>query len=456
MPRGDRPRDGAPRQGGFRGDERPRSDDRFRSDDRSRSDDRPRGGDDARGGDQRRDGDRPRYSDRASRPDDRGRTFGDRAQRGPRDDRGGSDGGDRRRFGDGSRSAGARFGEASRDDWEDRDPFGTRSIRPRHEDPDIPEGIDARDLDKVARSELKTLSKDNSDWVAKHLVAASLLIDDDPELAHQHALSAGRRAGRVAVVRETLAITSYRLEDFATALRELRTYRRISGRNDQLPMMVDCERGLGRPERALELGRSVDKAALDAPVQVELAIAMSGARLDLGNPAAALAELEIPQLDPTTAYSWSPGLYSAYAATLEELGRQDEADEWWARVDRAAEALAEAADEDAWETIDVVEETIEGTHDTAGEHGEPTEHGEPGEHGESREHGEPGEHGGEPVVGGVESDDLVEPGDGVTGDDGLDEGPDVAGGIDDDDIDDGEFEIDEENPTDVDGSGADH
>lgn len=190
-------------------------------------------------------------------------------------------------------------------------------------------------------------------------MAAALLVDEDPETANQHALSAARRAGRVGVVRETAAITAYRLGDFATALRELRTYRRISGRNDQLPMMVDCERGLGRPERALELGRSVDRAALDTAVQVELAIAMSGARLDLGNPTAALGELEIPQLDPSTAYSWSPALYSAYAATLEELGRQDEADEWWVRVDRAAAALAEVADENAWETVDVVEETLE-------------------------------------------------------------------------------------------------
>jgi tetratricopeptide (TPR) repeat protein len=211
----------------------------------------------------------------------------------------------------------------------------------------------------VARAELKTLSKENADWVARHLITAALLVDADPELANQHALSAARRAGRVAVVRETAAITAYRLGDFATALRELRTYRRISGRNDQLPMMVDCERGLGRPERALELGRSVDRAALETPVQVELAIAMSGARLDLGNPTAALGELEIPQLDPSTAYSWSPALYSAYAATLEELGRQDEADEWWARVDRAAEALAEADEDDAWETVDVVEEALE-------------------------------------------------------------------------------------------------
>jgi hypothetical protein len=51
--------------------------------------------------------------------------------------------------------------------------------------------------------------------------------------------------------------------------------------------------------------------SLPVPVQVELAIAMSGARLDLGQAAVALVELQIPQLDPTTAYSWSPMLFAA-------------------------------------------------------------------------------------------------------------------------------------------------
>ncbi len=210
------------------------------------------------------------------------------------------------------------------------------------------------DLDRVARNELKTLSKENAEGVARHLVMAARLIDDDPELAHQHAISAARRAGRIGIVRETLAITAYSTGDYALALRELRTYRRITGRDDQLPMMVDSERGMGRPERALELGRSVPRASLPVPVQVELAIAMSGARLDLGHPEAALAELEIPQLDPSVAYSWSPGLFDAYATVLEELGRNDEAAEWLRRADVAADALDETDPED--DIIEVVEE----------------------------------------------------------------------------------------------------
>lgn len=246
----------------------------------------------------------------------------------------------------------------------DRDPYNTRPVRSRHEDPDIPDSVRPEDLDRGARNELKTLTKENQEFVARHLAMAARLIEDDPELAHRHATSAARRGGRIGIVRETLAITAYAIGDYALALRELRTYRRITGRDDQLPMMVDSERGLERPDRALELGRSVPRSSLPVPVQVELAIAMSGARLDQGNPEAALEELRIPQLDPTTAYSWSPALFSAYATVLEDLGRVEEANEWFARADVAADALG-VDDED--DTIEIVEEDIDDAEEGAGE-----------------------------------------------------------------------------------------
>jgi hypothetical protein len=233
-------------------------------------------------------------------------------------------------------------------------------VRPRQFEPHLPDEVEPRQLDKVARAELKTLSKENADFVARHLLMAGLLIDEDPQLAHQHAQAAGRRAGRIAVVRETIAITAYALEDYALTLRELRTYRRISGRNDQLPLMVDSERGLERPDRALELGRSVDVATLDVPVRVSLAIAMSGARLDLEQKDAALRELEIPQLDRTRAYSYSPDLFDAYATVLEELGRDKEAADWHALARRARAALNSSDIEEDHETVEIVEEEVEG------------------------------------------------------------------------------------------------
>ncbi|WP_241973167.1 hypothetical protein [Cryobacterium sp. TMT2-14] len=228
-----------------------------------------------------------------------------------------------------------------------------RSVRPRHDDPELPDDITSQDLDRIARNELKTLSKDNAEAVGRHLAMAARVIDEDPELAHRHVLSAARRAGRIAVVRESLAITAYATGDFALALRELRTYRRISGSNDQLALMVDSERGVGRPDRALELGRSVERASLPASVQVALAIAMSGARLDLGETEAALSELEIPQLDPKTAFSYSAELFAAYAEVLGELGRDDEAELWNERAERADAAVSGATDFD--ETMEILE-----------------------------------------------------------------------------------------------------
>ncbi len=103
------------------------------------------------------------------------------------------------------------------------------------------------------------------------------------------------------------------------------------------------------------------RASLPVEVQVLLAIAMSGARLDLGQTDAALVELQIPQLDPDTAFSWSPALFDAYASVLEDLGREDEAEEWWQRSDRATAALeAGAASDDDDDVVEVYEEDEEG------------------------------------------------------------------------------------------------
>ena len=120
--------------------------------------------------------------------------------------------------------------------------------------------------------------------------------------------------------------------------------------------MVDSERGVGRPDRALEVGRAVDRSELPVAVQVSLAIAMSGARLDLGQPELALAELEIPQLDPDRAFSYSPALFSAYAEVLDELGRTAEAAEWRASTVRAEAALGGPAEAEIVEIFEIEEE----------------------------------------------------------------------------------------------------
>jgi tetratricopeptide (TPR) repeat protein len=188
-------------------------------------------------------------------------------------------------------------------------------------------------------AQLRTLESRNAEWVAKHLVMAGRLIDIDPEAAFAHALAASRRGGRIGAVREAVGMTAYAAGRYDDALREFRTFRRITGSSIHLPHMADCERGLGRPEKALELTRSDERNMLDTADKVELAIVASGARRDMGDLAGAVEELEIPQLDINRAFSFSPRLFEAYADALTAAGRADEAAKWYRQIGVAESAL---------------------------------------------------------------------------------------------------------------------
>lgn len=216
----------------------------------------------------------------------------------------------------------------------------------RKPEPEIPEHIEAKQLDRAARRELLTLSKENADGVARHLVASSeALAAGDLDGALDHAENASRRAGRVAIVREVLGFVRYRRGEWAEALREFRTARRLSGSHHLLPHMADVERGLGRPDRAIELAQEPAAQSLTAADRVELAIVVSGARRDLGQEEAAVQSLrELVQASPPQR-SWAGRLYYAYAEALLGAGDQDAAREWFARALEAdTDALTDAAD----------------------------------------------------------------------------------------------------------------
>jgi tetratricopeptide (TPR) repeat protein len=189
--------------------------------------------------------------------------------------------------------------------------------------------IEAKQLAPEIRRELITLDKATADYVARHLVAAGNLIDEDPDAALAHARAARNRAGRIAAVREAVGIAAYHAGDWAQALAELRAARRMGSKSALLPMIADCERGVGRPERAIELARSDEAAALTGDDADELRIVVAGARSDLGQFEQALAILSTPQLDPTQTGQTAARLFYAYADTLLALERPDEALQWF-------------------------------------------------------------------------------------------------------------------------------
>jgi len=173
------------------------------------------------------------------------------------------------------------------------------------------------------------LDRATADTVARHLVAAGELLDDDPETALAHAQAARARSGRIAAVREAVAIAAYQCGDWAQALSEFRAARRMGSKSQLLPLIADCERGVGRPERAIELARSPEAADLTGDDADEMRIVAAGARADLGQLEQALALLSSPQPDPSRTGATAARLFYAYAETLLALGRDDDALQWF-------------------------------------------------------------------------------------------------------------------------------
>ncbi|WP_433608352.1 hypothetical protein ACQP2P_35230 [Dactylosporangium sp. CA-139114] len=182
------------------------------------------------------------------------------------------------------------------------------------------------------RSELSSLARPVAEEVARRLVAAGQLIDDDPELALAHALVARRKASRIAVVREAAGLAAYHAGEWQTALGELRTYHRMTGKQTHIAVIADCERALERPEKAIDLFRTADRERLSAEEIVELLIVAAGARGDLGQTDAAVAMLQVRELTSAPDAPWAARLRYAYADALLRAGRREEAREWFARA----------------------------------------------------------------------------------------------------------------------------
>jgi tetratricopeptide (TPR) repeat protein len=235
---------------------------------------------------------------------------------------------------------------------------------PRRDDPAIPAGITGAELDRSVKAELRSLPRSLADLVAQHLVASGRLIEDDPELAYQHAKTARRLAARLGGVREAVAVTAYLSEHYDEALTEFRAVRRMTGNHEVLPAMADCERALGRPEKALALSREKQVKDLEPGSQIEMLIVAAGARRDMGQTAAAIQTLEVPELTKRTRAEWLPRLRYAYADALQEAGRTDEALVWFHRaagvdVDGVTGAAERAAELEGLQFTDLDDEEDE-------------------------------------------------------------------------------------------------
>ncbi len=215
----------------------------------------------------------------------------------------------------------------------------------------MPDDITLDDLPKEMKAGIKSLPVTLAETVGLHLAASVALMEEEEfELAYAHAAYARELAPRLATLRGVGGFLAYRTGRFAEALADFRTVRRLTGQTDILPAMADCERGLGRPERALDIVHEAQPASLPIDTRIELAIVASGARRDLGQFDAAVMELQRTELEQKVEGEWAPRLWYAYADALLTAGRRDEAVEWFA----AAAEIDDDEQTDAMERLEAV------------------------------------------------------------------------------------------------------
>ncbi|MFE9882044.1 hypothetical protein [Streptomyces sp. NPDC005784] len=230
------------------------------------------------------------------------------------------------------------------------------------------------------RQELMSLPKGLAEDVSRNLVMVARLIDEDPEGAYAYSRIALRLASRVAAVREAAGFAAYANQKYSEALAEFRAARRMTGSVELWPVMADCERGLGRPEKALEMAGAPEVQKLDKASQVEMRLVAAGARRDMDQLEAAIVTLQSPELASNSVQPWTARLRYAYADALLAAGREGEAREWFAKTvesdkDSSTDASDRLAEMDGVEFVDaLVEDDDESGQVTASKAGTEDEH----------------------------------------------------------------------------------
>jgi len=165
---------------------------------------------------------------------------------------------------------------------------------------------------------------------------AGQLIDTDPELAYAHAEAARRRAARLPITREAAGETAYAAGNFGTALNEFRALRRMTGRDDYLAAMADCERALGRFQGALRLVKEGLAKGPEVVTRIELRLVEAGIRSQTGQVEEALRILksEIEELGTRGTKLARARLRYGYADLLERSGDGEQAERWFDAVVR--------------------------------------------------------------------------------------------------------------------------
>jgi len=147
------------------------------------------------------------------------------------------------------------------------------------------------------RAELLSLSSENAEAVARQMVMIDRLTasgtKEDLDLAGTFAQAASDRAGRVGVVRSYAGKVLLALSNYSEAKKHLSAAHRINGEAFLKVLLAECETGLGRPRKSLELLGEVDSKILSSRELAYAHLVSAEAREALGQADAARVSLNL-------------------------------------------------------------------------------------------------------------------------------------------------------------------
>lgn len=165
-----------------------------------------------------------------------------------------------------------------------RESDGGRGDPPRRGERRSITAVPAGDLPRWVREEItRTAPKARREPALTHLARAVGEFADERYAAALDQLQRAKQlAPQAATIRELLGLSAYYLERWDLALRELRTFRRISGEPTQVPVEMDCLRALGRTEGVEKLFGQLGELEPRAETEDEARVVFASSLLDRG------------------------------------------------------------------------------------------------------------------------------------------------------------------------------
>lgn len=112
--------------------------------------------------------------------------------------------------------------------------------------------------------------------------AAEAFADGQYHAAVRKAQQAKELSSRDATIREVLGLASYRIGDWQQALRELRTYRRLSGETTHMPVEMDVLRALQRFDDVADVWMEFQRLGGSPAAKKEARVVYASHLIDMG------------------------------------------------------------------------------------------------------------------------------------------------------------------------------